>query len=53
VLWVAIAIVVVAVLISVLGAIWVGVPVLIAGLILAAVALVRASRGGEPAEPPA
>ena len=51
-LWVGIAIVVLAVLISLLGAIWVGVPALFAGLILLGVALVRGLRGAETAEPP-
>jgi hypothetical protein len=52
-LWVGLAIVVVAVLISLVGAIWVGVPVVLAGLILIVVALVRGTRQREPAEPPA
>jgi hypothetical protein len=52
VLWAGIAIVAVAVLISILGAIWVGVPALLAGLILVGVALVRTTRRTEPVEPP-
>jgi membrane protein implicated in regulation of membrane protease activity len=52
-LWVGLAIVVIAVVISVVGAIWVGVPAVFAGLILIVVALVRGARRGEPAEPPA
>jgi hypothetical protein len=52
-LWAGIAIVGVAILISVLGAIWVGVPVVIAGLVLIVLALVRGARETEPAEPPA
>ncbi len=49
---VGISIVVVAVVISLLGAIWVGVPLVIAGLILAGVAFARGARRSEPAEPP-
>jgi hypothetical protein len=52
-LWVGLAIVAVAVLISLVGAIWVGVPVVLAGLILILVALVRGARQRAPAEPPA
>jgi hypothetical protein len=52
-LWAGVAIVVVAVLISLLGAIWVGVPALLAGLILLGIALVRGLRRPETAEPPA
>jgi hypothetical protein len=52
-LWAGLAIVVLAVLISLLGAIWVGVPALLAGLILLGIALVRTARRTEPAEPPA
>jgi hypothetical protein len=52
-LWAGIVIVALAVLISILGAIWVGVPALLAGLILVGVAIVRATRRTEPVEPPA
>jgi hypothetical protein len=52
-LWVGLGIVVLAILISIVGAIWVGVPAVLAGLILVVVALVRGARGSEPAEPPA
>jgi hypothetical protein len=50
---VGIALVVVAVLISLLGAIWVGVPLVIAGIVLIIWATIGVGRRASRAEPPA
>jgi hypothetical protein len=50
---VGIGLVVVAILISLLGAIWVGVPLVIAGLVLVAAALLGIGRRAADTEPPA
>jgi hypothetical protein len=52
-LWAGVAVVGIALVLSLAGAIWVGIPVFVAGLIVLGVALVRGGRRRETAEPPA